>query len=415
MAGFGSVQKTGKYSWKLVVAGGFDANNKRIRHTRTIKVNSDDPKKQEKEANQQLAIFVAEIEKGQVITNRKLTFAEFIVLWLRDHAEKHLAPKTLFRYKQMLDSRITPALGKLKLEAIKPNHLLSFYSNLAEPGIKKIPQKKLKENEEPPEPQGLSERTILHHHRLIHTILESAVQWLYIVNNPASRVKAPKVQKTSATVYDQEQTSALLEAMTNEPFKYQVIILLAIATGMRQGEIMGLTWKHINFDSNSIQVQQAAQYLPGQGVFLKDPKNETSKRTISVPPSVMDTLKQYKKHQAEERLKLGDKWKASDMLFTSWDGRPMYPNEMSSWFPKFLKRHNLPHLPFHGLRHTSATLLIAEGLTATDLSRRLGHSTTSTTMNIYAHSLQKADEAAAQKMNNILTGSNKKAQKDQAN
>ena len=415
MPSFGSVQKTGLYSWKLTVSGGFDGGGKRIRHTRTIRVTSDNPEKQKKEADQQLGIFIAEIEKGQCSTAKKLVFKEFIEIWLRDYAEKQLAPKTLFRYRQLLDSRIIPALGKLKLETIKPNHLLSFYSNLAEPGIRKDKRKNDPDSETEIQLEGLSERTILHHHRLIHTILATAVQWQYIVNNPASRVKAPKVPKKPAAVYDQEQTTALLAAVQSEPFKYQVITLLAIATGMRQGEIMGLTWKHVNYDSNFIQVQQAAQYLPGKGRFLKDPKNETSKRTISVPSTVMDILKQYKKHQAEERLQLGDKWKASDMLFTSWDGQPMYPNEMSTWFPKFLKRHNLQPLPFHGLRHTSATLLIAEGLTATDLSRRLGHSTTSTTMNIYAHSLQKADEVAAQKMGNILSGSNKKAQKDQAN
>ncbi|MPM23021.1 hypothetical protein SDC9_69483 [bioreactor metagenome] len=155
-----------------------------------------------------------------------------------------------------------------------------------------------------------------------------------------------------------------------------------------------------------IHIEQCAQYLPGKGVFLKDPKNESSKRLISIPQCVTDILKQHKKNQAVDRLQMGNKWMASDRVFTSWDGRPMYPNEMSSWFPRFLGRHNLPHLNFHGLRHTSATLLIAEGATATDLSRRLGHSTTSTTMNIYAHSLQKADDLLANKMDSILTGKN---------
>jgi integrase len=183
---------------------------------------------------------------------------------------------------------------------------------------------------------------------------------------------------------------------------------------MRQGELMGLEWKHFDLDKKTISIQQCAQYLPGKGIFLKDPKNETSKRLISVPASVMELLKRYKKEQAAERLQMGDKWQASDRLFTTWDGRPMYPNEMSSWFPKFLKRHKLPHLNFHGLRHTSATLLIAEGATATDLSRRLGHSNTSTTMNIYAHSLQKADNVLASKMDNILSGKKKSAKKGQA-
>lgn len=382
----GSVQKTGDASWKLTVSCGFDSAGKRIRKTKTVNCKS------EREAKKELALFVAEIEKGQYIDAKKTTFSDIAALWLKDYAEKHLAPKTLYRYKQLLETRIIPAIGHLQLQKLQPPHLLSFYNNLAEPGIRMDGK----------ETKGLSERTILHHHRLIHTILESAVQWQYLLYNPASRVKSPKVNKKTAAVYDQEQTSNLLLAAQSEPPKYQTIILLAIATGMRQGEIMGLTWKHIDFENNTISVEQAAQYLPGKGFFLKEPKNESSKRLISVPASVVNLLRAYKKGQAEERLQLGDKWQASDMVFTTWDGRPMFPIEMSSWFPRFLKRHSLPHLPFHGLRHTSATLLIAEGATATDLSKRLGHSTTSTTMNIYAHSLQKADSVLANKMDLIL-------------
>lgn len=388
----GSIQKSGQNSWKLTVSCGFDAAGKRVRHTKTVICKS------EREARKELALFVAEIERGQFTGSRKTTLKDFTLIWLRDYAEKQLAPKTLFRYKQILEDRIIPALGHLHLDKIKPNHLLSFYNNLTEAGIRKDGK----------EDRGLSERTILHHHRLIHTILETAVQWQYILSNPAGRVKAPKITRKPAAVYDQEQTAALLAAVESEPIKYQVIILLAISTGMRQGEIMGLTWKHIDFEKNTIRVEQSAQYLPQKGVFFKEPKNESSKRLIAIPSSVMEFLKHFKKHQAEERLKLGDKWQASDLLFTTWAGKPMFPNEMSSWFPRFLAKHQLPHLPFHGLRHTSATLLIAEGATATDLSRRLGHSTTSTTMNIYAHSLQKADTLLAQKMNSILIDSQPK-------
>lgn len=381
----GSVEKRGKNSWRLVVSGGFDKDGKRIKYTRNVTASS------ETEAKKLLALFVAEIEKGQFIPS-KLTFADFVERWLRDYAETNLAPKTLFRYKQILESRILPAMGHIKIEQIKPNHLLAFYKNLQEDGIRADGK-----------PGGLSEKTISQHHRIISSILQDAVQWQVIPFNPASRVKPPKVTKKQAAYYDEEQTAVLLEAVSNEPLKYQVIINLAIATGLRRGELMGLEWKDINFNKQTLEVRQASQYVPGKGTFTKEPKNETSKRLIAIPASIVALLNKYKASQNEERLAAGDKWKGSDKFFTTWNGEPMHPDTISKWFPKFLKRHGLPPIPFHGLRHTSATLLIAQGTPLKNVSSRLGHANISTTGDIYAHALKSADREAADKLDNIFT------------
>lgn len=177
---------------------------------------------------------------------------------------------------------------------------------------------------------------------------------------------------------------------------------------MRQGELMGLEWKHINLITNTINIQQASQYVPGKGTFLKKPKNETSCRLVAIPLAVTQMLKEHKKQQNENRLLLGDKWEHCDRVFTQAFGKPMYPQTMSKWFPTFLRRHELPHMNFHGLRHTCASLLIADGATSVDLSKRLGHSNVSTTQNIYSHSFQKADEKLSDKMANILTNATRK-------
>jgi len=385
MAGRGTLRERGNGKWELTVALGVDASGKQIRKYRTVKA------KDKREAERLLARFVVEVDSGVAGSNENITVKDFISSWFSDYADKNLAPKTLFRYKQ-LSERIKTAIGHIKLGKLKPNHLIQFYNNLQEPGVRKDG----KEN------KGLSERTILHYHRLIHTVLETAVQWQYIAANPASRVKPPKVPKRQMPAYDEVQVAAMLSALTNEPFQYQVIVWLALATGMRQGEIMGLEWKHIDFSSNIIRVEQAAQYVPGKGTFLKAPKNETSHRVIAVPTTVMQMIKEHKKQQAEQRLLLGNKWDKSERVFTQVFGKPMYPQTMSTWFPKFLKRHQLPHMNFHGLRHTCASLLIAEGATPVDLSKRLGHSTSSTTLNIYSHSFQKADERLSEKMSAIL-------------
>ena len=239
--------------------------------------------------------------------------------------------------------------------------------------------------------------------------METAVTWQYLFDNPASRVKPPKVPKTQMHVFDVLDLAILLHALEQEPIQYRVIVSLAVATGMRQGEIMGLEWRHIDFSNNTIRVEQCSQYLPGVGEFLKDPKNETSKRIVGVPENVMNLLKKHYGWQMEQKNLLGDEWQDSGRIFTGWDGRPMYPSLITKWFPKFLKRNKLPHIPFHGLRHTNATLLIANGATATDLSRALGHADTTTTLNIYAHSFQNANALLASKMDNILRDINNKS------
>jgi len=475
------LEKRGENSWRVTVSCGIGPDGKQIKKRRTIKAAN------EREAKKKAAVIEAEVHNGLFIDPTKLTLADFVERWLRDYAEKNLDPKTVEGYKEKL-TRILQALGHLKIEKIKPTHLLEFYANLQEDGIRKDGK-----------PGGLSPNNIRHHHRVISSILNDAVEWQVIPSNPASRVKPPKVPKKRASCYDEEQTAAMLAALENEPLKYKVAIIVTIATGVREGELMGIEWGDVDFDNNTIEIRQASQYLPGKGVFTKDPKNETSKRVISVPTSVMALLKQYKAHQGKERLKVGDLWRGSGLLsaftelfnavtpkelsgtqllknlnsqnekweenlkvissranneefiqelskfgakaapeiaalntlsdkqlqdfialwqekskdsrggrlFTTWDGRPMHTYTVGAWFPKFLKRHGLPPLPFHGLRHTSATLLIDQGLHAKVISERLGHANIGTTMDIYGHYLKSADKKAADKLDHLFNGNGK--------
>lgn len=183
--------------------------------------------------------------------------------------------------------------------------------------------------------------------------------------------------------------------------------MVTLAAGLRIGELMGLKWEHVDFENNTIKIEQVNQYLPGEGTFTKDPKTETSKRLIAMPKEIMDLLREYKKEQNIERLKKGSMWIDTGYVFTQWNGQPMYPYTFTKWFPKFLEKHGLRRITFHQLRHTSATLLINAGENVRTVSARLGHSNTSTTMNIYAHALKSADRNAADKIANYLFEKNK--------
>jgi len=381
----GYVENRGKNTWRLVVNDGYTPDGKRKRNTKTIKA------KNKREAEQLLGQLIAEIEKGRFIDPTKLTFKDFAERWLSDYAEVNLAPKTVFRYKQLLNSRIFPAMGHLKIEQIRPTHLLEFYKNLQEEDIR-LDGKQGK----------LSNQTIHHYHRLLSAIFNDAIEWQVIVISPASRVKPPKVTRTQIACYDEKQTFSMLGALEAEPLKYKTAIVLALTTGLRRGEIMGLEWQDINFEDNTITVRQASQYLPGKGTFTKEPKNEMSKRIISIPFSVMSLLKEYRKEWLGSRLKVGDLWQGTNRLFTTWDGKPMHPDTFTKWFPKFLKRHSLHLINFHALRHTSASWLMAQGLPLKSISSRLGHSNISTTADIYGHALKSVDREIAEKFDDLL-------------
>lgn len=379
MAGW--LEKRGENKWRLNVPGGTGPDGKRVTHRKVVEVTS------ERQARKQLDLFSAEVQKGEYVEPSKVTFAEFVERWLKNYGEKNLAPKTLFRYKQILESRILPAMGHLQVEQIKPFHLMEFYANLGEDGVRMDGKA-----------GGLSERTVLYHHRVLSSILNDAVQWQIIPFSPASRVKPPKCSKKVAACYDEAQIMAMLEVLEKEDLKYRAIVHVGLFTGMRRGEIMGLDWGDIDFDSGTLTVRQASQYLPDRGVFVKDPKNESSVRLISLPLFLVDMLRQYRKEQAAARLKVGDLWQASDRVFVTWDGLPMHPDTISSWFPQFLDRHGLPHLTFHGLRHSAATTLVNEGVPLKNISGRLGHANVGTTADIYGHYLKSADKAIADKL-----------------
>lgn len=382
-----SIEKRGENSYRLVVSCGYDKNNRKITKKKTISVDPNLTNKQlEKELQRQMVLFQEEVDRGTYLDAGKVSFEEFVGKWLKDYAEPNLAPKTLYRYKQLLESRIIPALGHVKLAKLQPMHLTDFYSNLREDGVRS--DGKL---------GGLSERTILHHHRLISAILTAAVQWQLILNNPASRIKAPKVEKKEARHFDEAQTEYLLQLVDKEPIKYRAMVYLAVFGGMRMGELSGLEWSDLDFESGRLQIRQSGQYLPGEGIYTKPPKNESSKRAISLPGTVLDLLHEYKQWQAYESKEQGDSWVISNHIFTKMNGEPIFPDTPSKWFYKFIKRHNkkitaderipeaekpkyiLPEVNFHGLRHTNATLLISQGIDTTTISARLGHARTSTT------------------------------------
>ena len=259
--------------------------------------------------------------------------------------------------------------------------------------------------------EKLSEKTVLHHYRLISCILNSAVMDDQIIlTNPAARVRPPHCERKEALYLDEIQAAHLLELLESEPMQYKTAVTLLLYSGMRRGELLGLEWPDIDFENCTVSISRTSQYLPGKGIFTKEPKTKTSTRVIKLSDDAIALLRKYRIWQNQQRLALGDQWQKTDRLFTAWNGAPMHPDVLSGWFEDFVKRTDLPQgLHLHSLRHTNATLMIAGGEDVLTVSRRLGHAQASTTTNIYGHAIQAANAKAAETLQNILKPLSKKA------
>lgn len=387
----GYIEKRGENSWRLVYEADRTFDGKRNRKSRTIKART------QKEAEKALSVFINEIEKGQRTNKDGIRFKDLVDIWIRDYAQDQLAPKTFSEHKRRLENRIIPVLGHFKLKEIDGSVLRQYYSSLKEPNTRRDRR-----------PGILSPLTVLHIHRLISSILEKAVKWGYLISNPAKKVEAPKAPRQRLCIYDEDNMSKLIAALDTADIKYRLMIYIAISTGLRRGEIMGLDWADINAETGEINVNKSSQYLPELGVFIKAPKNEHSVRRVFLSPSVLPLLKMHKAKQNDEREKLGSMWNESGKIFVTWCGKPMPPDTISRWFTNFLKRTGLPPVRFHSLRHASASLAIAMGVNVKTVSNRLGHATISTTMDIYSHALLKPDMEAAQKLDTVFTNKDKK-------
>ncbi|MFZ5968413.1 MAG: tyrosine-type recombinase/integrase [Bacillota bacterium] len=406
-----SIEKRGENTYRITVSSGYDSNGKKIRKHKSVTLDPHlTPKQIEKELNKLSVEFERQVETGQALDGN-ITLNTFVMRWIEEYASKQLQPKTLSSYQAELNSKILPALGHLRMDKIQPIHLLSFYNNLFEDGVR-IDGK----------PGSYSNRTVKYQHQILSSLFQSAVYWQVMMSNPCERVKPPKKDIVSEKVkhFDENQAIIFLEEIRNEEIKYQAAVNVTIYGGLRKGELLGLTWDDIKFDQCTIRINKANQYLTDTGIFTKTPKNKTSIRTISMPKNVITLLNEYKLWQEWQRKQCGDQWEDNNLVFTQWNGKPMSYDTPYQWFKKFLKRYNeriqndksipedekakylLPEISFHGLRHTSATLLIAEKMDVKTVSARLGHAQTSTTLNIYSHSVKSADEKAASTLENLL-------------
>ena len=376
-------------SYSIRVHRGRDADGKQLKpYTDTFEVK---PTWTEKSARKKAEAYAAQFEaecKSGLRTDSRIKFSEYCDYAIDLKVERGLKHTTEVRYRE-LTRRIYPSIGHIKLPDIRADHLNKLYSDLGKDGISRNGGR-------------LSTKTILEHHRLIHTVLEMAVKEGLIPFNPADRVTLPKVTKKAIESFQPDEIEAIRDALETEPLKWKTLTHLMLITGARRGEILGLKWSKVDFENSRVYIDNNIQYTPDRGVYEDTPKTKQSLRYISLPSETMELLREYKAWQTREIIRLGAYYSRRDFVFSQDDGSPMHPDSVTDWMKKFSKRHDLPHINPHKFRHTMASMLYYNGMDSVSISKRLGHAQVSTTADLYAHVIEEADRKNADILANVF-------------
>lgn len=306
---------------------------------------------------------------------------QFLTKWL-ESVKANLAPRTLQGYGLNIRRHIVPKLGHLELTKLQPLHVQALYDGLLR--------------------DGLSPKTVLYVHRVLHRALKMATRWRLVALNACAAVEAPRQLPADRPTLAGHQVQALLSRIDDE--RLLVPVTLAVGCGLRRGEIVGLRWADLDLDLGQLQVSQTIQRLPSRGMVTLPPKTAGSRRTVQVPEGVVAVLRDWRKTQLRERLQAGPLWEDLDLVCTTPSGRPLDPDWVSKAFPRALEALGLPRVRFHDLRHTHASLLLKNGVPAKVIQQRLGHASISTTLGIYVHTDADLQRGAADTTDRILGG-----------
>jgi integrase len=374
----GSIQKRGRHSWRIK----YDIPNTAAgRETRYLTVRGT-----RRDAERELAKIVTAAHDGTLVEPSRITVADHLHAWL-DGAHG-LAGKTLERYRQLAEMQIIPHLGTLPLQKLRPAHVDEWHKKLLVAGGR---------NNRP-----LSARTVSHCHFVLHRALERAVEIELLARNVAHAISPPKVEAVEIETFRADEIALVLAALKGHVL--EPIAVLALSTGARRGEILALRHGDLDLTAGTLSIKRSLEQTAA-GLKFKKPKTKHGTRTISLPAVAVEALQAHRKRQLEQRLMLGlGKPDAETLVFSTIEGDPINPNGLSREWGAFVRKHKLPKVSFHGLRHSHVSALIAGKVDPLTISRRIGHARVSITMNTYAHLFEQTDTAASDAIEAVLKG-----------
>lgn len=328
-----------------------------------------------------LAATIRDHDKGlPVARDERQTVGHYLTTWL-EAVQSQIRPSSHRRYSDYVRVHLSPELGRIPLARLTPQQVQAFYA------------RKLDE--------GLSRSTVHHLHGVLHRALKDALRMGLVQRNVTELVRAPRRTTREMAALSQEQAQKFLETVRGD--RFEALYVLALTTGMREGELLGLRWQDVDLECATLHVYMSVQETSGRFI-LAEPKTAYSRRSITLALTAVEALQLHRIRQNEERLKLGAAWDTSlDLVFPNRFGGLMVPDNLAKRsFKRHLLEAGLPEIRFHDLRHTAATLLLSQGVHPKVVSETLGHADISITLRVYAHVTPNMQQAAADAMDRLF-------------
>lgn len=364
--------------WEARYTEGYDAGSgKQIQRSVTGKT--------QKEVVQKLKACTHELDVGTYITPSKLTVGEWLDIWAVDYLGG-VKPYTLVAYQKQIRVHIKPSLGAVKLQALTPHMIQRFYNTLSA---------------STPDRPALSPKTVKSIHGVLHKAMKQAVSIGYIRTNPADNCALPRMEKAAVQPLDEEQTKKFLEAIKGH--RFEKLYTFTLFTGLREGEVLGLTWDKVNLKDGILVVDQQLQVEPHKGgKYLLVPVKTGKGRTIVMAPWVVEILREQRLAQMEARLRAGAAWEDTNLVFTNEVGGHLVDNTIYKHFKKIVTSIGMPDVRFHDLRHSYAVAAIRAGDDIKTVQGNLGHATAAFTLDVYGHVTDQMKQASASRMESYI-------------
>ncbi|MFC2018741.1 tyrosine-type recombinase/integrase [Chloroflexota bacterium] len=353
----GSIRQKSKGSWQIQIYTGQGQNGKPHRHFETVRGRKGD-------AQRRLTELLSSLDKGVYTPPGKLTVAEHLHQWLEGYVKTNCSTRTLDAVKSIVEHHLIPSLGNTHLSQLHPQAIQAYYSKACD---------------------KLSARTVHYHHRILSQSLKYAVRQGYLGRNPCELVDPPSPRKKPMSTLTPSELEVLLDYASNN--QYYPVIYTAVSTGLRQAELLGLTWRSIDLDYLSISVYQVLYKRRGVCQF-NEPKTNHSRRRVSMTPKLAVFLRDYRLEREHLYRELGKALTLDDLVFANIEGKPLDPSVLTHNFAKIVKRSGLENIRFHDLRHTFASLMLLRGAKPKVISEALGHSSVAFTMDVYSHIIE---------------------------
>jgi integrase len=338
--------------------------------------------KTQKEAIQARRELLNQQAQGTLATGPQRTVKDYLEDWIENVQKDRLRISSYVKYKKLINSYIVPVLGHVRLQKLTPQQVQSLYT------------KKLRD--------GLAPKTVYSIHGLLHNALDNAVRWGLMSRNVTDLVTPPRLEKREREPLTLEQAKKLLDVARGD--RLEMLLVLALTTGMRRGEMLALRWSDIDFEGQSLQVRRTVDFIAKYGYVENEPKTARGKRKILLPTFVIGMLKQHKVKQLERRLKVGESWYNLDLVICGLEGNYLNPRYMNKLFDKLLVEACLPHMHFHDLRHSAVTLLLSMGVDPRSIQEFVGHEDITTTLGIYSHMLPSMQQGIVEKLDDLFGG-----------